>query len=311
MLGASEEILVIKLGALGDFAMAMGPFKAIRAHHPDARITLLTTQSFAGLAQACGYFDEVWVDGRPKGFLRTVALLRRISWAGFSRIYDLQTSRRSTAYYHFVFPKPEWSGIACGCSHPHANPNRKGMHTIDQQTEQLGFAGIDQAPMDDFSWAKADLSRFDLPGRYGLVVPGGAAHRPAKRWPAPYYGLLAAQMAREGVVPVILGGAVEAKEAAEIVQRCPDAHNLVDQTSFEEIIVLARGAAFAVGNDTGPMHLIAMSGCPVLVLFSGDSSPSKSAPRGDKVKVLQEPDLANLDLSHVEKALGELREAAQ
>ena len=60
-----ERILVIRLGALGDFVMSLGPFAAIRAHHASAHITLLTTAPYAELGRACGAFDEVWVDTRP------------------------------------------------------------------------------------------------------------------------------------------------------------------------------------------------------------------------------------------------------
>ena len=52
---SAGPILVIRLGALGDFVLSMGPFAAIRAHHPDARIILLTTAPYAELARASGY----------------------------------------------------------------------------------------------------------------------------------------------------------------------------------------------------------------------------------------------------------------
>ncbi|HAQ33371.1 MAG TPA: ADP-heptose--LPS heptosyltransferase, partial [Rhodospirillaceae bacterium] len=52
----ASRILVIKLGALGDFIQAMGPFRVIREFHREARITLLTTAPFAALARECGYF---------------------------------------------------------------------------------------------------------------------------------------------------------------------------------------------------------------------------------------------------------------
>ena len=62
----SDRILVIKLGALGDFVQAMGPAAAIRRHHPDSAITLLTTKPYADFAAATGLFDEIWLDPRPK-----------------------------------------------------------------------------------------------------------------------------------------------------------------------------------------------------------------------------------------------------
>ena len=58
---STPHILVIKLAALGDFVQALGPCAAIRQHHKDARITLLTTAPFEDLARQSGYFDEVWL----------------------------------------------------------------------------------------------------------------------------------------------------------------------------------------------------------------------------------------------------------
>ncbi|MEE8123959.1 MAG: ADP-heptose--LPS heptosyltransferase, partial [Alphaproteobacteria bacterium] len=101
-----RRILVIKLGALGDFVLAMGPFAAIRRRHAEARITLLTTAPLRELAEASGYFDETWVDERPRpwqpaGWLK---LARRLIAGGFERVYDLQTSDRSAAYFHMMGP---------------------------------------------------------------------------------------------------------------------------------------------------------------------------------------------------------------
>jgi len=59
------RILVIKLGALGDFVQALAPMAAIRRHHPGAHITLLTTDPFVELAAASRWFDDIWVDSRP------------------------------------------------------------------------------------------------------------------------------------------------------------------------------------------------------------------------------------------------------
>jgi hypothetical protein len=51
----ASRVLVIKLGALGDFVQALGPMAAIKHHHAGAPITLLTTQPFAAFARATGY----------------------------------------------------------------------------------------------------------------------------------------------------------------------------------------------------------------------------------------------------------------
>ncbi|MFN4281645.1 MAG: glycosyltransferase family 9 protein [Alphaproteobacteria bacterium] len=311
-MASGERILVIKLGALGDFVLSTGPFKAIRAHHPSARITLLTIPSLAKLGEASGWFDEVWTDQRPSllnlpGWL---ALARKLNGGKFSRVYDLQTSDRSGFYFRLMSPpfatRPEWSGIAKGASHPHANPNRDDLHTIERHKEQLAAAGIADVPPPDLSWAKADLSRFDLPASYALLVPGGSAHRPEKRWPATHYAELARRLVAIGTAPVLLGASAERAELATIAAACPGARDLCGQTNFAEIIALARSARFAVGNDTGPMHLVAAAGCPTVSLFSYASDPALCAPRspaGESVVVLRRTDLATLMPDEVLAAL--------
>lgn len=298
-----ERILVIKLGALGDMVQALGPMAAIRTHHPDAHITILTTKPYEALLLASGYADEVWLDTKPRVtqpglWLKLRAQIRE---AGFKRIYDLQTSDRSSFYYRLLWPGPypEWSGIARGCSHPHANLDRDAMHTIDRQADQLFDAGIETTPLPDLSWADADTRRFGLVEPFCLLVPGGAPHRPAKRWPADRFARLATGLSDAGVTPVLLGATGEADLLDAITDACPTIHNLCGDTSFLDLAALARRAAAAIGNDTGPMHLLAATGCPCTVLFSADSDPKLCAPRGRSVSVLQKENLNELPVPDV------------
>lgn len=306
------DILVIKLGALGDFVQALGPFAAIRRRHVGDRITLLTTPPFADLARATGYFDRVDSSGRP----RTIDIggwfhLARLLNSGFVRVYDLQTSDRSSFYRSLMgFPfsrPPEWSGIAVGASHRHADPKRDFMHTIERQRDQLARAGIRDVLLPEVSWATADVARFGLAAPYVLMVPGGSAHRPEKRWPAERFAVLARRLLAAGVVPVLLGTGGEAPLLDAIARAASGIRNLVDQTSFLEIVALARGARAAVGNDTGPMHLIAATGIPVVVLFSASSDPALCAPRGPEgeatVTVLRADPLSTLTEAEVASAL--------
>lgn len=298
----SRRILVIKLGALGDFVQALGPLQAIRNHHPDQEIVLLTTRPFEDLARASGAVDTIWIDDRPRFYQigKWRALRQRLQAGDFERVYDLQTSDRSSAYFKlFGAPSPEWSGIAHGCSHPHANPKRDFMHTQDRQREQLEMAGISDVPPTDLSFAKVDIARFSLPDRYALLVPGGAPHRPRKRWPTERYGDLALHLANRSVTPVVLGTATEQTLARSICEAAPETLDLTGQTSLLDIAAIAASATVAIGNDTGPMHLIAASGCPSVVLFSDDSDPALCAPRGRQTSILRQDDLAQLPLEDV------------
>ena len=298
---------MIKLSALGDFVQALGPFAAIRAHHPEARITLLTTKPYAALAKASPYFDEVWVDHRPKpwdvpGMLRLRKMLRS---AKFQMVYDLQTSERSSRYFHLVHSGTPWSGIASGASHPHANPDRNFMHTLDRQADQLRMAGIPETPPPDLSWVERDLRKFHLPQKFVLMVPGGAAHRTAKRWPAERYAAVARRLGERGIASVLIGTESDQEAVGAVLAASKTAMSLADHTDLLDIPAIARQAWAALGNDTGPMHLAAAAGCRSVVLFSEESDPALCAPRG-RVAILRKPDLAQLEVDEVWDALSSL-----
>lgn len=306
----SERILVIKLSALGDVIQALGPMAAIRHHHAQAHITALTTRPYESILKASPYFNEVWIDERPPAanILGWIKLRRRLRRARFDRVYDLQTSDRSGFYYRLLGPgkRPEWSGIAKGCSHPHANPRRDAMHIVDSQAEQLRMAGIGHVPPADLSWLTADISRYHLPKPYVLMVLGGSAHRPEKIWSADRFGALARQLVKRGYMPALVGTEPERPLADLVRGMCHEARSLIGKTTFAELATLGRGAAGAIGGVTGPMHLLAAAGAPSLVLFSAVSDPDQCGPRGRKVAYLRKDNLTDLTLDEVSAALAPL-----
>ena len=304
--GAPRRILVIKLSALGDFVLSIASFQAIRRAHPEAEIALLTTGPFEGLALATGCFDEVWIDTRPPLTrpLAWLALARRLRRGGFERVYDLQRNDRSAWYFRLMGrPKPEWVGKVAGASHRYVEAPGSARHIAEREAEQLRLAGIERAQWPDLSFAEKDASDFQLPTPYALLVPGGAPHRPRKRWPADNFAALAQHLASRGVTPVLVGTDAEAAEIDRIAAACPDAVNLRGRTALLDLAALGRGAAAAVGNDTGPMHLIAAAGASSISLFGADSDPRKVAPRGPSVTVLSRDDLQDLPVSEVLDAL--------
>jgi ADP-heptose:LPS heptosyltransferase len=305
-----EKILVIKLSALGDFVQMMGSAAAIRAFHGNGKITLLTTEPYAELGRQAPYFDDVWIDERP-GWSDPLGLLRlrrRLRAARFDRVYDLQTRLRSSLYFWLMRCSngPEWSGIAGGASHKQPDtPARRRMHTLDREADQLRVAGISgPVPVPDLSWAATDITRFTLPSDYVLLIPGGAAHRPEKRWPADHFAELAARVAAAGLAPVIIGGPDERALGHSIAAAVPQARDLTGQTSFGDIVALGRGARRAIGNDTGPMHLAVAGGAPATVLYSTASDPALTAPRGKDVVILRVDNLAHLAMEEVARTLG-------
>ena len=291
-----EKILIIKLGALGDFIQSLGPIAAIKRHHPNAHITLLTTKPFEKFAKECGLLDNIWLDNKPKlwdvpGWLR---LRSKLIGAKFSRVYDLQNNDRTAFYFKILHPKPEWVGAVKGASHSNTSPERTKGHAFDGHVQTLKLAGINDIEVDKLEWMKDDISTFDLKNNYALLIPGCAPSRPEKRWPADHYAALAKSLLEIGIQPVIIGTNDEKQAAELIMEAAPDTLNLINKTNLNQITTLARNAKIAIGNDTGPMHIIGATGCPSVVLFSNASNPIKHAPKGTQVHIMQNDDLEYL-----------------
>jgi len=310
--GALRRILVIKTGALGDFIQAFGPFQAIRNAHPNASLVLLTGKAFVTLGQESGFFDEVLTDPRPKAlhlgqwlrFLRTLRPYR------FQRVYDLQRKNRQYWLWQglkYGLPKDqklEWSGVFKGCDFYQPDRKTDHRHGMDKIAEQLAIAGLPGVPPADLSGLQKDLSAFaPLPADFALLVPGAAPTRPKKKWPAADYGQLAQKLLDHNITPIVIGTETERDDIQALRNICPAALDFSGRTDFGHLVSLATQARFAIGNDTGPMHLFAAAGCPLLVLYSADSDPQMTLPRnshpGRPVHFLQCPDLRDLSLDQV------------
>lgn len=287
------HVLVIRHSAFGDVVLSCPGFAAIRAHHQQDDITLLTTAPYAPLLRVSPWFDRVMIDSKPKWW--DLAGVRRLRYqlSGFDKVYDMQSSGR-TGYYFTLAGRPPWSGTARGCAYP-AGPGRENLHTWERQAQQLHRAGV---PMDlrgaDLSWIQADISGFNLPSRYIVLVPGSSAHREVKRLPVETFHELVPFL---NAPVVVVGAASEAPLAQEI-----GGIDLTGKSNFFQLASILRGAAFAIGNDTGPLHFAAALNVPCLALFSRESHPQTAAPRypdGRRATVLQVPTLQELTVAQI------------
>jgi len=296
-----EKILVIKLGALGDFIISLGAMRAIKKHHPNAHITLLTTKPFKQFARQSSYCDDIWIDERPKFFqpLKLLNLRKKLNSGKFQRVYDLQNNDRTSLYFKLFSPKPEWVGAAKGASHYYDDPARTVGLPLEGLKLLLNNAGVDEIEIDAMDWIQADITPFNLRNPYALIVPGSAPSRPEKRWPKEKYAMLCQMLAANDIQPVLLGTKDEQDITHYISKECNDALNLTAKTSLFDIITLGRHANYAIGNDTGPMHMIAPTGCKTLTIFSQYSNPIRNAPSGKNTYTIQIDNFDNLNPKQV------------
>jgi ADP-heptose:LPS heptosyltransferase len=335
-----KRVLVIKLGALGDFIQALGAMRVVRATHPSARITLLTTEPFEAFAKACPYFDIVEADGRPRDIKGRADLIRRLRAASYDMVYDFQNNDRTAQYFTgLTGKKPFWSGAAQGASHQHRNPNRAMMHNFDRLTEQLLHAGLTPKPPGDptgwiigqelipsLEWIRPafrDPPRFkpeffNLYGPYMLLIPGSSADHPEKRWPVDRFAEIATWVASVGITPVVLGTKAEGDIGNQIMKLEPKAKSIIGRTDLFQLATLSERAVMAIGGDTGPMHLAAAARAPGVCLFAQEWTPQmasdlqtvwnpqtrlgRAAPRGGPMVVLHAASLDAIGVDDVKYA---------
>ena len=311
-----QRVLVIKLGGVGEMVLAFPAFERIRQAHPKAKITLLTSQPFEALAKSSPFFNTVDADGAAKDPASWTALILRIRRGHFDRVYDLQNDASTNLIFQALRPMgPQWSGTALGASLPHRNRRRGQMHPLERHAEQLKDAGIwPDAPVKPLSAAPPDISwilaRSTQPRSLSvaaghrplvLLAPGGEGNHPELRWPVELYGQFAKQMQDRGFDIVIIGALNQAPLAHSIQRQSARARDLTGRTDLVQIASLGARAALAVGNDLGPLHLIAAAGAPTIALFPSEPDPFPIAPRGH-VTVLHAPQLKALTVDSVVNA---------
>jgi ADP-heptose:LPS heptosyltransferase len=311
-----QRVMVIKLGGVGEWVLAFPAFERIRQAHPKAKITLLTTQPFEALAKSSPFFNTVDPDGGAKDPASWTALILRIRRGHFDRIYDLQNDASTNLIFQALRPLgPEWSGTALGASLPHRNRHRGRMHQLERQADQLKDAGIwPDAPVKPLSAAPPDISwilarsaqprSMTVAGGHRplvLLAPGGDGNHPPLRWPIELYGQFAKRMQDDGFDIVVIGSLHQASLAHSIQRQAARARDLTGRTDLVQIASLGARAALAVGNDLGPLHLIAAAGAPTIALFPSEPDPFVIAPRGH-VTVLHAPELKALTVDTVMRA---------
>ena len=121
--------------------------------------------------------------------------------------------------------------------------------------------------------------------RFALLNPG--AGWGAKQWPADRYGEVAKKLAADGLSCLINFGPQE-EELARIVQQESGRSAQPVECSITDLIALTRRASLFVGGDTGPMHLAAALGVPVVAIF-GPTDPARNGPFATRNVVLRNP----------------------
>lgn len=280
------SFLLVRLGALGDIVHAMPVVAALRAAHPDARIGWLVHPRFAPLLEVVAGLDAIHPLDRRSG-AATLSAVRRLR---YDVCLDLQgllksaaVARLSGARRVIGFARPWLREPAAALAYSETGGRGDG-HVIAKNLSLLAMVGIDAPPihfelrLPETPVVPCTREILGLPpdGPFAVINPGAAW--PNKRWPAERFGALARQMLeRHALTSAVLWGPDEATLAAAVARASGGAALMAPQTSMVEMLTLARAARIVVSGDTGPLHLAAAAGTPVVGLY-GPTPPERNGP---------------------------------
>ena len=265
------NVLIIKLGALGDVVMSTSLIKQIQSFHSTDNLFLLTSENFHSLFHAWEDLNVQTIE--RKGFLNTLRTIIWIRKTHFAAVYDLQSNDR-TGLYCAV------SGISRRVgNHPrypynvHPEDAYRGQcHIYDRMLTVLKSAGItakqcspilpasNEEKQKISSWIRENKL---IENNFIIIHAGGSRRHPEKRWP--YYKQLAKIFLAQNKAIVWVGG----DDDLEINNHLSSiiGINASNQFTFPELAELGRYCSFALTNDSGPMHILSCSGIPVYAFF--------------------------------------------
>ncbi len=298
------KILIVRVGAMGDVLHALPAVAALRAARPEWEIDWVVDPRWTPLL----------VNGEGKGpIVSRVHLAETKKWskapaspATLRSIFELRRALRSESYdlvvdmqgtlRSAVIGRMAGAGQFVGYSDPReamaakfykTELERKGRHVIEQGAALLGEAcGVELKPdgveLPYEEWA--DNWAAKVVGDRRTCLLAASAGWPAKCWAVEKFGKLAIELKAMGMDVVVNAPRKDDALATAVVEASGSAARVV-VCNVTGLIALMRRMTVLVGGDSGPTHLAAALGIPLVALF-GPTSPERNGPRGPGAKVV-------------------------
>jgi ADP-heptose:LPS heptosyltransferase len=309
-----SNILIVKLGSLGDVVQVSGAIRDIFENHKDDEIHLLTTKPYFDLFKKNPHIANVILDKRLPRFnlIYLYSLMKNIKKFKFSKVYDLQNSSRTSFYKRILFPnttKDTWSSTETTIPEGTTKEDFDKDSVLSRFDHQLKSSGINTSYTlsPDFSWSQSDITQiknyYQLE-KYIVLFPFCSPHLTSKKWP--YYNDLISMINErlENKFKVVIApGPGEIKEATSINAVCVlDNGKALD---ISQLAALIKDSSFVVANDTGPAHMTAHLGSKGIALFGSHTTPFKVSIERENFKAIQAPELSKLSVDKVFEKLSE------
>lgn len=303
-----QNILIIKMSALGDIVHALPCSVALRELYPLARITWLVHPQFGALLPGEPILDEVIYFNKAEftkqSFITKIKLLwvlrKQLRDKKFDLIIDLQGLFKSAIVALLTGCSErigyndlrEGSGLVSRAIH---GVNDEG-HVVQQYLDVIRYLGSQVVeptfPQPDLAEEKERVAEMVEPFLNDkswldtvVLVPG--AGWLTKEWPVDKFILLAKKLFENNKFVILAGGPAE-RDKGEILMKelaGQSIVNLIGRTSIRELAALMTKASICIGGDTGPIHIAAAMNTKVVALY-GPSSGHRAGPYGKDVQII-------------------------
>jgi heptosyltransferase I len=298
------KVLIVRVGAMGDVLHALHAVAALRLARPDWQIDWVVAPRWAPLlvdADGNGpivnrvHFAEtkLWSKSpASRATLRSILDLRRaLRRERYDLVVDMQGTLRS-AVIGWMVGAPRFAGYSdpresLAARFYKQTLTRRGKHVIEQGAALLGEAcgvALEPAAVDLPHEEWADNWAADLVGERRMCVLAAGAGWGAKRWPVEKYGALARDLRAMGLEVAVNASRKDDVLATEVASASGGAAQLV-VCNVTGLIALLRRTTLLVGGDSGPTHLAAALGVPLVALF-GPTDPARNGPWGPGAMVV-------------------------
>lgn len=301
-----QRILVRSTNWIGDAVMTTPALAAVRQSFPQAEITLLANPLVSQLFACHPWIDQVITFDRTgehaglRGRLRLAAQLHR---QRFDLALILPNSFDAALVPWLARIPRRWGKASDGRSllltgRYHEPPGTVPQHEVCYYLELLrhfGITGDVSAPLlattaQEDQAARGVLAQQGISeGTVVLGINAGASFGSAKRWYPERFAEVARQLAAQwGAQVVLFGGPDEVALVAEIERGLGGAClNLAGKTSVRELMALIKRCTFFITNDSGPMHIAAAFGVPLVAIF-GPTDHVGTAPCTEQAVVVRQ-----------------------
>jgi ADP-heptose:LPS heptosyltransferase len=277
----SDRILFIAPTRIGDAVLASALLRHIEATHPQARVTIATSELSAPLYEAYPLLERLIRLQKKPYSGHWVDLLKQVIGIRWHAVWDMRGS--ASAFVLRTRHRHRFTG--CDDPMPKVEQYAKQLHT-----GKLPYPGL---------WTN-DAHRADakaaLPDGAKYLALAPTANFAGKEWPMEHYIALAKQLLSESGPccdwrPVIISAAHERPRAIQLVEAL-SAHRPVDLTHgtlpLLSVYACMQRAHGFVGNDSGLMHMAAAAGIPTLGLF-GITPAAIYGPYGLRTRAVVQP----------------------